>query len=313
MNTPSTLMGQKVVDMQVRLGALILKNPVLTASGTFGYGEEIAAFFDLSQLGAIICKTVTRAPRAGNAPPRTCETSAGMLNAIGLQNVGVERFIAEKLSYLRELHTPIIVNIAGETVEDFADLAREIGEQPNVAAIELNISCPNVAHGLDFATDPRQAEAVVQAVRKATSTPLIAKLSPNVTDISLIARAVEAGGADAISAVNTFVGMAIDIRSRRPRISNGTGGLSGPAIKPLALRAVYRCAQSVQIPVIGIGGIMSSDDAVEFLLAGASAVQVGTATFVQPNAAVQVIGGIENYLRSQQKNAVSEIVGALQM
>ena len=313
MSNQSTPTGGYALDMQVQLGTLLLKNPVLTASGTFGYGEEIAAYFDLSQLGAIICKTVTRAPRAGNPPPRTCETSAGMLNAIGLQNVGVTRFINEKLPYLRKLKTPIIVNIAGETVADFADLAREIGEQENVAAIELNISCPNVAHGLDFSTDPYQAEAVLKAVRSATSTPLIAKLSPNVTDISLIARAVEAGGADAISAVNTFVGMAIDIHRCRPRLSNGTGGLSGPAIKPLALRAVYRCAQSVQIPIIGIGGIMSSDDAIEFMLAGASAVQVGTATFIQPNAAIQVIDGIKSYLRAQQKNAVSEIVGALQI
>lgn len=300
-------------NLQVKLGSLVLKNPVLTASGTFGYGEEIAGFFDLSQLGAIICKTVTRAPRAGNPPPRTCETSAGMLNAIGLQNVGVTRFINEKLPYLRKLNTPIIVNIAGETVEDFANIAREISEQDDVAAIELNISCPNVAHGLDFSTDPAQAEAVVKAVRRVTDATLLVKLSPNVTDISLIARAVETGGADAISAVNTFVGMAVDIHSRRPRLSNGTGGLSGPAIKPLALRAVYRCAQSVQIPIIGIGGIMTGDDAVEFLLAGASAVQVGTATFVQPDAALQVIGGIEGYLRQYGKSAISEIVGSLQM
>lgn len=303
----------KMPDLRVQIGTLILKNPVLTASGTFGYGEEIAAFFDLSQLGAVICKTVTRAPRAGNPPPRTCETSSGMLNAIGLQNVGIELFINEKLPYLRKLSTPIIVNIAGETIEDFAGLARQIGEQENVSAIELNISCPNVAHGLDFSTDPRQAEAILKAARRATSTPLIAKLSPNVTDISVIARAVEAGGADAISAVNTFVGMAIDIHRRRPRLSNGTGGLSGPAIKPLALRAVYRCAQSVQIPVIGVGGIMTSDDAIEFLLAGASAVQVGTATFIQPDAAVQVIKGIEDYLREQRKNTLSEIIGALQL
>lgn len=304
---------QQAPNLQVQIGALVLKNPVLTASGTFGYGEEIGAFFDLSKLGAIICKTVTRAPRAGNPPPRTCETSSGMLNAIGLQNVGIARFINEKLPYLRKLETPIIVNIAGETVEDFADLAREIGQQPDIAAIELNISCPNVAHGLDFSTDPMQAEAVIKAARRATSIPLIAKLSPNVTDISLIARAVEAGGADAISAVNTFVGMAIDIHHRRPRLSNGTGGLSGPAIKPLALRTVYRCAQSVQIPVIGVGGIMTSDDAIEFLLAGASAVQIGTATFVQPDAAVQVISGIESYLRGQNKGAVSEIIGTLQI
>lgn len=301
------------INLQVQLGILRLKNPVLTASGTFGYGEEIEAFFDLSQLGAIICKTVTRAPRAGNAPPRTCETAAGMLNAIGLQNVGVQRFIAEKLPYLQRLNTPIVVNVAGETIEDFADLAREIGEQEGVAAIELNISCPNVAHGLDFSADPKAAEAVVKAARRATSTPLIAKLSPNVTDIGLIARAVEAGGADAISAVNTFLGMAINICNRRPRLSNGTGGLSGPAIKPLALRAVYRCSQSVQIPIIGIGGIVTGEDAVEFLLAGASAVQVGTATFVRPDAALKVTKGIEDYLQEHKLSDVNEIIGALSM
>jgi len=295
----------------IQLGSLNLKNPVLTASGTFGYGEEMGSFFDVSQLGAVVCKTVTRASRAGNPPPRTCETSAGMLNAIGLQNVGAQRFIEEKLPYLRQLKTPIIVNIAGETLEDFAALAGEMGAQAGVAALELNISCPNVAHGMDFSTDAGAAEAVVKAVRRATSTPLIVKLSPNVTDIGLIARAVEAGGADAISAVNTFVGMAIDIRRRRPRLSNGVGGLSGPAIKPLALRAVYRCAQSVRIPLIGIGGIVTGEDAIEFLLAGASAIQVGTATFAQPAAALQVVQGIESYLREHRISDVREIIGAL--
>jgi dihydroorotate dehydrogenase (NAD+) catalytic subunit len=300
------------ISLATQLGALTLKNPVLTASGTFGYGEELAAYTDLTQIGAIIGKTVTRVPRAGNAPPRTCETASGMLNAIGLQNVGIERFIKEKLPYLRTLNTPIIVNIAGETIEDFADLAREIGEQEGVSAIELNISCPNVAHGLDFAIDPVQAEAVVRATRRATIVPLFAKLSPNVSDIGVIARAAEAGGADAISAVNTFVGMAIDIHTRRPRLSNGSGGLSGPAIKPLALRAVYRCAQSVQIPVIGVGGITTGEDAVEFLLAGASAVQIGTATFVQPGAAIEIVTGIEDYLRAHHSPSVTEIIGKLQ-
>lgn len=300
------------LSLETRIGPLTLKNPVLTASGTFGYGEELAQFTDLSQIGAIIGKTVTRAPRAGNAPPRTCETPSGMLNAIGLQNVGIERFIREKLPYLRALDTPVIVNVAGETIQDFAELAREIGAQPGVAAIELNISCPNVAHGLDFATDPQQAEAVVSAARRTTTLPLIAKLSPNVTDISVIARAVEAGGADAISAVNTFVGMAIDIRTRRTRLSNGTGGMSGPAVKPLALRAVYRCAQAVKIPVIGVGGITSGNDAIEFLLAGAVAVQIGTATFTQPNAAAGVVDGIACYLRENNFSSVQEIVGALQ-
>lgn len=312
LNTPSPSVTT-AVSLETHIGSLTLKNPVLTASGTFGYGEELAQFVDLSQIGAIIGKTVTRAPRAGNAPPRTCETASGMLNAIGLQNVGIDRYIQEKLPYLRALETPVIVNVAGETIEGFAELTRRIGEQPNVAAIELNISCPNVAHGLDYATDPHQAEAVVKAARSATHLPLIAKLSPNVTDISVIARAVEAGGADALSAVNTFVGMAIDIRTRRPRLSNGTGGMSGPAVKPLALRAVYRCAQAVKIPVIGIGGIATGNDAIEFLLAGASAVQVGTATFSQPNAAAQVVTDIATYLEENHFSSVQEIIGALRM
>lgn len=312
-NTISPPSAPTAVSLETRIGSLTLKNPVLTASGTFGYGEELAQFVDLSRIGAIIGKTVTRAPRAGNAPPRTCETASGMLNAIGLQNVGIDRYIQEKLPYLRALETPVIVNVAGETIEDFADLTRRISEQPNVAAIELNISCPNVAHGLDYATDPHQAEAVLKAARRVTDLPLIAKLSPNVTDISVIARAVEAGGADALSAVNTFVGMAIDIRTRRPRLSNGTGGMSGPAVKPLALRAVYRCAQAVKIPVIGVGGIATGNDAIEFLLAGASAVQVGTVTFSQPNAAARMVDNIATYLEENHFSSVQEIVGALRM
>jgi len=294
-----------------RLGSLELKNPVLTASGTCGYGQELEAFTNLSLLGAIVCKTVTRHPRAGNAPPRTCETAAGMLNAIGLQNVGIECFIAEKLPYLRDLGVPVIVNLAGESVEDFAFLVRALSAESGVAAIELNISCPNVAHGLDFATDPSLTEEVIAHARAATHLPIIAKLSPNVTDITLIARAAEAGGAHALSLVNTFVGMAIDIRTRRPRISNISGGLSGPAIKPLALRAVYRCAQVVQIPLIGIGGIMNANDALEFLIAGASAVQIGTATFVQPNAAVGIIHGLQEYLAANNIADVSQLVGSI--
>lgn len=298
-------------SLETWIGSLRLKNPVLTASGTFGYGEEMAPYTDLTRIGAVIGKTVTRAARAGNPPPRTCETSSGMLNAIGLQNIGISRFIQEKLPYLREINTPIIVNIAGESIEEFAELTREISEQSGVCAIELNISCPNVAHGLDFSVDPQAAEALVAAARAATDLPLIAKLSPNVTDISVIARAVESGGADAISAVNTFVGMAIDIHTRRPRLSNGTGGLSGPAIKPLALRAVHRCAQAVKIPIIGIGGIRSGADAIEFFLAGATAVQIGTASFIQPNAAVTVIEEIESYLNQYHFDSIQEIVGAL--
>jgi len=300
------------LDLGISIGALHLQNPVLTASGTFGYGEELADYIDLNQLGGIVCKTVTRHSRSGNPPPRTCETPAGMLNAIGLQNVGVEQFIQKKLPFLRKLHTPLVVNVAGETIEDFAFLVRSLSEQEGVAAFELNISCPNVAHGLDFATNPTMTEQVVAHARAATHLPVIAKLSPNVTDIGIIARAAEAGGADALSLVNTFVGMAIDTRTHRPRLSNVVGGLSGPAIKPLAVRAVYRCAQEVRIPLIGIGGIVSGNDAIEFILAGASAVQVGTATFVQPDAAIEVLEGIKEYCHRHEVSNIRQLIGAVQ-
>lgn len=308
----STFM-QEQLSLEVELGPLKLKNPVLTASGTCGYGEELADWMDLASLGAVVTKTVTRQPRAGNPSTRTCETPSGMLNAIGLQNVGVERFIEEKLPFLHSLGVSLVVNIAGETLEDFADLAKAFDGKDGVNALELNISCPNVAHGLDFATDPRQAKEVVAAVRDATTLPLIVKLSPNVTDIRPIAVAAQEGGADALSMTNTFIGMAIDIERRRPVISNLTGGLSGPAIKPLSLLAVYRCAQVVDIPIIGIGGIRNAADAIEYLLAGASAVQVGTATFVQPDAASQVLRGIEEYMQKHDINNVREIVGALEI
>jgi dihydroorotate dehydrogenase (NAD+) catalytic subunit len=300
-----------MASLETKIGSLTLKNPVLTASGTFGYGNEMAQWLDLSILGGIICKTVTRAPRAGNAPPRTCETAGGMLNAIGLQNVGIERFRKEKLPFLRDCGTPVIVNVAGETVEDFAFLCRSLNEESGIAAIELNISCPNVAHGLDFATDPGLAEDVVAHARHATSLPLFAKLSPNVTDISLIAKAASNGGADALTVANTFVGLAVDTRSRRPRISNITGGLSGPAVKPLALRAVWKCATAVSTPILGVGGITTAQDALEFLIAGATAVQVGTATFTQPHATQDIINGIESYLNENGFNSVSEIVGSM--
>lgn len=298
-----------MINLTTEIGNLSLRNPVLTASGTFGYGEEIADLIDLKELGAIVCKTVTRRPRAGNAPPRTCETAAGMLNAIGLQNVGIEAFIREKMPFLRACGTPVVVNVAGESVEDFAFLCRALSEIEGVSAIELNISCPNVAHGLDFATDPATTEDVVAHARRATSLPLWVKLSPNVTSIAAIARAAELGGADALCVANTFVGMAIDIQRRRPRLSNGTGGLSGPAIKPLALRAVWQCAGAVKSPIIGIGGIATAADAIEFLLAGASAVQVGTATFVQPHAATSVAKGIAEYLRENNLNSPAQLVG----
>lgn len=297
------------VNLETKVGELSLRNPVLTASGTFGYGEEIADLVDLSQLGGIICKTVTRRPREGNPPPRTCETAAGMLNAIGLQNVGLEAFIREKMPYLRNCGTQVIVNIAGESVEEFAYLCRALSEVEGIAALELNISCPNVAHGLDFATDCAITEDVVAHCRKATRLPLWVKLSPNVTNIANIARAAEQGGADALCVANTFVGIAIDIKRHRPRLSNGTGGLSGPAIKPLALRAVWQCAGVVSIPIIGIGGITTASDAIEFLLAGATAVQVGTATFVRPDAATSIAKGIEEYLKEFNFASPSQIVG----
>ncbi len=300
-----------MADLSTTIGSLRLPNPVLSASGTFGYGEEMAPFVDLSRLGGIVCKTLTRHARAGNPPPRTCETAAGMLNAIGLQNVGLENFLTQKLPFLRSCGAPIIVNIAGETVEDFAFLCRALSQHEGIAAIELNISCPNVAHGLDFATDPALTEDVVSHARRATSLPLWAKLSPNVADISLLARAAQNGGADALSVANTFVGMAIDVRTRRPRLSNVSGGLSGPAIKPLALRAVWKCADAVSIPIIGIGGISTARDALEFLIAGASAVQIGTATFAQPGAIPGVIAGIETYLDENHFTEVGQIIGSL--
>ena len=308
------------VDLSVSLNGLRLANPVMTASGTFGYGEEMTHWVELKRLGAIVGKTITTQPRAGNAPPRTCEVAAGMLNAIGLQNVGIERFILEKLPALRRLReqgiaTPLVVNIAGDSAEDFASLAQRVDEEAAqsglVAALELNISCPNVAHGLDFASDPRLAQGLVQRVRATTRLPLLVKLSPNVTDITEVARAAEAGGANALCVANTFVGMAIDIRTRRPRLSNVTGGLSGPAIKPLALRSVHRCAQAVNIPIVGIGGILSWEDAIEFFLAGASAVQVGTASFVRPDAAIQILDGITSYLQQNAFSQLSDLVGAM--
>ncbi len=300
--------------LDVQIGSLKLTNPVLTASGTFGYGEEVAPFFDLSKLGGIVCKTITHQPRAGNAPPRTCETPAGMLNAIGLQNVGIDRFIREKLPYLQQIDTALIVNIAGESTGDFAVLAAQLEEQGSgINALELNISCPNVAHGLDFATDPLLTEQLVRQARAATTLPLLVKLSPNVTDITVIARAAEAGGADGLCVCNTFVGMAVNTRTRRPRLSNISGGLSGPAIKPLALRAVYRCSQAVQIPIIGIGGIMNTQDALEFLIAGATAVQVGTATFVHPAAALEIIDGLQKYLEEQKLTHINQVTGSLEV
>ncbi len=302
------------IDLQVRIGSLELKNPVLTASGTFGYGREFESLVNLNRLGAIIVKGISLEPRPGNPPPRIIETACGMLNAIGLENTGVEGFIQEKLPYLRTLKAPVIVNILGDSVEDYSRLASSLDGHRGIAALEVNISCPNVKKGgVAFGTDPVMAAEVTKAVRKATSLPVIVKLSPNVTDVTLIARAVEDAGADAVSLINTLLGMAIDIQSRKPRLANIVGGLSGPAIKPVALRMVWQVAKTVSIPVIGIGGIGTTEDALEFLIAGATAIQVGTANFYQPTAAEEIITGLGEYVQDNDHQSIREVINTLQL
>jgi dihydroorotate dehydrogenase (NAD+) catalytic subunit len=305
--------AQRKVDLSVDVAGIRMRNPVMTASGTFGYAREFEQYMDLNRLGALVVKTITRLPRAGNPPPRVVETPAGMLNAIGLQNVGIEAFIREKLPYLRRLGPPLIVNVAGESVEDFRDLTKRIGDQEGVAGIELNVSCPNVAGGLDFSTDPNLAYRVVKAARDATRLPIIPKLSPNVTDIVAVASAVADAGADAISLINTLVGMAVDVRTRRPRIGNVTGGLSGPAIRPVAVRMVWQVAQAVRLPIIGMGGIVTTEDALEFIIAGATAVAIGTANFIDPAAAAKVIEGLERYCMTNGMPDIRQVIGSLQI
>ncbi len=307
-------MGIVNPNLNIKIGNLDFKNPVMTASGTFGYGEEFKSFIDLHSLGAIIVKGISFKPRAGNPPPRVVETASGMLNAIGLENVGVEDFIANKLPFLKKCSSNIIVNILGDYVEDYSVLAERLDGEEGVHALEVNISCPNVKKGgVAFGTVPKMAHEVTKAVRKKTELPVIVKLSPNVTDITEIAKAVEDGGADAVSLINTLLGMAIDINSRKPKLANIVGGLSGPAIKPVALRMVWQVSKSVKIPVIGIGGIATAEDAIEFLLAGATGIQIGTANFVNPKATVDVIDGIRKYLVDSQHESVSDIIGALQV
>lgn len=302
-----------MTTLDVRLNRLALKNPVLVASGTFGYAREMTAFVDFTQLGGIIPKTVTPQPRPGNPPPRTVETASGMLNSIGLDNDGFDQFVAEKLTWLAGLGTSIIVNIAAKTNDEFLRMAEVLNSVSGVAAIELNISCPNVSGGVDFGTDPKLAGDVVKTVRNACSLPVIAKLTPNVTSVVPIARAVADAGADAVSLVNTFQGMAIDWKRRQPILGNVLGGLSGPAIKPLALRIVWQVSQQVDVPIIGIGGIQSIDDVMEFLLAGASAVQVGTANFYNPGLAGQLVAELPRALESIGFSSVREFVGQLQL
>lgn len=285
----------------------------MVASGTFGYAREMAGLVDLSRLGGILPKTITPAPRAGNAPWRTVETPAGMLNSIGLDNDGVEAFVAGHLPYLATLGPPIVVSVAGHDMQEFIDLAARLDGLPGVAALELNISCPNVSGGVDFGSDPKLCHQVVSGVRAACNLPILAKLTPNVTSIALIARAAADGGADAISAINTCQGLAVDWRRRKPLLGGGMGGLSGPAIKPIALRCVYQVAKAVSIPVVGIGGIATLDDVMEFLVAGCSAVQIGTANFYQPQVTMSLIDRLPAALAELGARCVQDIVGTLTM
>ncbi len=300
-------------DMSVDIGSLKLRNPVMTASGTFGYGEEFSQYVDLEKIGAFVTKGLSLKPRAGNPTPRIVETPGGMLNAIGLQNVGIEAFIQKKVPFLRSVNTPAIANFFGYTPDEYAELAARLDAIPEVAALEVNISCPNVKQGgIVFGTDPGCAASVVAACRAATKKTLIVKLSPNVTDIVEMALACEGAGADALSVINTLTGMAIDLERRRPVLANITGGLSGPAIKPIALRMVWQVAKAVNIPVIGIGGIMTATDALEFILAGATAIQVGTASFVNPSAAQDIATGIENWLADRGISDLKTLIGSLE-
>ncbi|MDR0939699.1 MAG: dihydroorotate dehydrogenase [Mediterranea sp.] len=303
-----------MADLSVNIGNLVLKNPVMTASGTFGYGEEFADFIDIERIGGIIVKGTTLHKREGNPYPRMAETPSGMLNAVGLQNKGVDYFVNELYPRIKGVQTSIIVNVSGSMVDDYVKTAEIIGQLDNIPAIELNISCPNVKQGgMAFGVSAKGAFEVVSAVRAAYGKTLIVKLSPNVTDITEIARAVEAAGADSVSLINTLLGMAIDAGSRRPVLSTVTGGLSGPAVKPIALRMVWQVANAVNIPVIGLGGIMDWEDAVEFMLAGASAIQIGTANFIDPTVTIKVIDGVNTYLEQHGYHSVKEIIGALEV
>jgi len=298
------------VNLSVNLAGIKMKNPVMPASGTFGTGREFSEFMDIKSLGALVAKTVTLRPVAGNKPPRICETNSGMLNSIGLQNEGIDHFLKHDLPYMRKFKVPIIVNIAGNTLEEYAQMCRDLHGVEGVSGIELNISCPNIkAGGIAFGASARLAEQVTAAARYNTDLPLIVKLTPNVYNISKIARAVVSAGADAVSLINTVVGMSINIKTFEPCLANITGGLSGPAIKPIAVRMVWEVAQTVNVPIIGIGGITTAEDAIEFLLAGATAVAVGTANFINPRATIEIIHGIEAFLKERELTDIKQIIG----
>ncbi len=305
--------GKKTIDLKVNLGKLRLKNPVMTASGTFGYGEEYSEFIDINKLGAVVVKGLSLKPKQGNPPPRIVETPAGMLNAIGLQNIGIENFINKKLPFLKQFDTPVIVNFFGDSIAEYVKAAGILNSAKGIHALEMNISCPNKQAGWSiFGTDPKVTFKVVSQVRKATDLTLIVKLSPNVTDIGLMAKTAEDAGADAVSLINTLTGMAIDIKSRKPKLANITGGLSGPAVRPVAVRMVWECYKTVKIPVIGMGGILSAEDAIEFILAGASAVAVGTGNFINPRTTMDIMEGIECFMADNGIKSVKELTGAVQ-
>ncbi|MBF0119624.1 MAG: dihydroorotate dehydrogenase [Desulfobacterales bacterium] len=301
-------------DLKVSLGKITLKNPVMTASGTFGYGIEFEDLVDLEKLGAIIVKGLSLKPNKGNPPPRIVETQCGMLNSIGLENIGIESFINDKLPLLKKYNTPIFVNIYGKTIEEYIEISDIIDKISDISGIEVNISCPNVkAGGIAFGVDPNAAFQVISKIREKTTKFLMVKLSPNVSDIKAIAKSVENAGADAISLINTLTGMAIDIDKRTPKLANIIGGLSGPAIKPIALRMVWETVQAVKIPVVGIGGIITSNDALEFLIAGAKSIQIGTANFINPKATIDIIDGIEKFLIEKNINSITNIIGSIKI
>lgn len=304
-----------MVDLRVEIApGLVLANPVMTASGTFGYGREFSPYFDIAKLGAVVTKGLSLQPKVGNPGVRICETASGLLNAIGLENIGAEAFLDQELPFLRDQGATVVVNIFGNCADEYFELAGLLDKTGGIAALEVNISCPNVkAGGIQFGTDPKQAAALVAGIRRQTSLPLITKLSPNVTDIKLMAGAVADAGSDAISLINTLLGMAVDLKNRRPTLGNRTGGLSGPAIKPVALRMVHEVAGAVSIPVIGLGGITDYRDALEFLLVGARAIQVGTANFINPATSQEIVDGISAYLEEQGIADISEFIGSINL
>ncbi len=298
-------------NLSIKIGKIRMKNPVMVASGTFGYGKEYEDFVDIKRLGAIVTKTVTLAPRSGNEPPRIAETPSGMLNSIGLENDGVDAFIKEKMPYLEKLGVPVIVSISAERIDEFAKIAKRLDRINGISGLEINISCPNLKTQRLFSQDKKSTYRVVKGVRKATGLTIITKLTPNVTDIAEIAKAAEDAGSDAVSLVNTYMGMAVDVSTKRPMLGNITGGLSGPAIKPMALKAVWDVYNAVDIPIIGMGGIISTEDALEFMMCGATAVAVGSTNFVYPKKSVEIIDGLEYYIKSNKLKSIKGLIGSL--